>query len=191
MTSASSTPWKWRLTACLIIWSSAAITNAVCSKNRRRRMASSVEIVVSGRHRSRSSMSTTNVTPISFSNSSKLVRRASISFGGEVVFLRLIKPVAVFSTSPAADLTASTVSLSTSPATKLFPNPQSSPRRPAGGSPNASETAEPPASLIARNQLTRSSKSFALSIPVFRSSASFANVEATTSISAARASSYP
>ena len=73
------TSWKWRRTACLIIASSAAMTNAVFFRNRTSRIASSVEMVVSGRQRSRSSIRTTSVTSIASSVFSKLSRRACIS----------------------------------------------------------------------------------------------------------------
>src|SRR3546814_1408937 len=63
---------------------SAAITNAVCFRNRNSRIASRVEMVVGGRHRSRSSMSTTKVTPSSSRVSSKASRSAWISLGGDL-----------------------------------------------------------------------------------------------------------
>jgi hypothetical protein len=63
---------------------SAAITNAVWFKNKNSRIASSVVMVVSGRQRSRSSMRTMSVTPSSCSVSSKHLRIAWISLGGEL-----------------------------------------------------------------------------------------------------------
>lgn len=165
------------------------MTNAVFLRKRKSRMASRVEIVVSGRQRSRSSMRTTRVTPNSSSVSSNVVRSACISFGGEVsAFAATIPSVAVATFFAPSSVSPSSFSLTPSVSAR-FPSSHTSPASPIGGNPNASAAADPPTSFATRSHFTRLRSSLAFSTPVFRFSASSSSFVAMTSMSAARASS--